>query len=181
MLIKRELLGSVRGTVLEIGAGRGANLPLLPKGVRWIGLEPDAGRRAALARAAARFGHRDPVLAATAERVPLASGSVSAVVATIVLCSVADPAAALAEVRRVLAPGGRFLFVEHVGAPAGSWRRRAQGWAAPLTRRFDHGCDPTRDTAAAIRAAGFAAVDLRSYDRPLSVLYHDLVAGVATA
>jgi ubiquinone/menaquinone biosynthesis C-methylase UbiE len=101
-------------------------------------------------------------------------------VAGAVLCSVADPARVLAEVRRVLRKSGTFLFFEHVAAPAGTWSRRLQGMCAPYTRRYDHGCDPTRTTGVAIEAAGFATVDLRRYapsGRP--TLYGVRIAGTA--
>lgn len=62
----------------------------------------------------------------------------------------------------MLRPGGRLVFFEHVAAPAGSGARLFQGLAAPFTRRFDRGCDPRRDTASAIRRAGFSRVDLRA-------------------
>jgi SAM-dependent methyltransferase len=179
---KRETLGRLRGDVLEIGAGRGATLDFYGPHVRWIGLEPDARRRAQLARAAAAHGHTAPVLDSPAERLPLPDGCVDAVVATVVLCSVTDPAAVLGEIRRVLRPGGAFTFFEHVVAPPGSLRRRAQHAVGPLTRRFDHGCDPTRDTGAAIAAAGFDRVEMAGYRRSaLSVIRHHYIAGQATA
>lgn len=117
---KARLLGELRGRVLEIGAGGGANFSRLPHGVDWVGLEPSRRARRRLARS----GHT--VLDAPAEAVPLPDDSVDAVVSTIVLCSVADQDRALAEVVRVLRPGGRLVFFEHVAAPRGTWRRRAQ-------------------------------------------------------
>ncbi|WP_370151655.1 class I SAM-dependent methyltransferase [Streptacidiphilus sp. EB129] len=187
---KRRLIGELRGRVLEIGAGSGANLAALGDGVRWIGLEPDPGRRRRLARtatastaatasaaavtatpgavaAAAPSGARGParaVVAGVAEALPLADGCVDAVLATVVLCSVRDQDAVLAEIRRVLRPGGTFVFVEHVAAPEGSWRSRVQRAWAPCSRRWDAGCDPHRATWRRIEAAGFAAVDLRWFE-----------------
>ena len=89
-------------------------------------------------------------------------GDVDAAVCSTALCSVADPDGALAEILRVLRPGGRLVFFEHVAAPAGSGARLLQGLAAPLTRRFDRGCDPRRDTASTIERAGFSRVALRT-------------------
>ncbi|MGW9629698.1 class I SAM-dependent methyltransferase [Agromyces sp. NPDC055520] len=160
--LEREFVGRVRGRVLELGAGEGENFGALHAGVDWIGLEPDAGRRAELARRAREWGHRTDPLDARAESIPLSDGSVDAVVATWVLCSVADPAAALAEVRRVLAPGGRAVFIDHVVAPPRTVKRVVQRIATPFTVRFHHGCHWDRDTAGALADAGFVADDARA-------------------
>jgi SAM-dependent methyltransferase len=176
---KRELVGGLSGTVLELGAGRGANFGLLPDAVEWIGLEPHAASRRVLTRGAAIRGRRSSqVLAAPAERIPLPAASVDAVLSTVVLCSVDDLSAVLDEVLRVLRPGGRFVFFEHVAAPRGTWVHRLQRLAAPVTRRFDRGCDPRRDIGAAILEAGFDSVDLRRYTRP-GLIRIPFIAGAA--
>lgn len=175
---KRELFGGLEGTVLEIGAGEGANFGYLRGDVRWLGLEPNARRRRMLARVAAAYGHRGEIIAAPAERVPLRDAAVDAVISTITLCSVADQAATLAEVRRVLRPGGTFVFFEHVAAPAGTTVRLLQRCCAPFSRRFGAGCDPARETWRAIEAAGFADVRLEWYRRH-GVVYTPFIAGIA--
>lgn len=177
---KRELLGGLTGTVLEIGAGGGVNFGYLRRDVRWLGLEPSRGRRRRLARTAAAHGHRAEVLAAPAERIPLAHAAVDAVVSTITLCSVRDQAATLAEILRILRPGGAFVFFEHVAAPAGTPSRLLQRCWAPISRRFDAGCDPARETWRAVEAAGFADVRLRWY-RGQGLVYTPFIGGVARA
>jgi ubiquinone/menaquinone biosynthesis C-methylase UbiE len=117
------------------------------------------------------------VLAGRAEEIPLPSASVDAVLSTAVLCSVNDLSAVLAEIRRVLRPGGRFVFLEHVAAPQGSALRRMQRMIAPITRVVDRGCDPSRDLAPAIEAA-FASVDLAHYTVP-GLLKIPFIAGTA--
>jgi ubiquinone/menaquinone biosynthesis C-methylase UbiE len=178
---KQQLLSSLNGTVLEIGAGRGRNFAMLSRHVHWVGLEPARNRHARLAAVAARYGHRDPeILAAPAEAIPLAEASVDAVFGTVVLCSVTDQAAALAEIRRVVKPGGAFLFFEHVASPPGTFTRRLQEFTSPLTRRFDSGCDPSRETWKAIEAAGFSDVDIRWYaTRGLQTIFRRYIAGGA--
>jgi ubiquinone/menaquinone biosynthesis C-methylase UbiE len=105
---------------------------------------------------------------------------VDAVFGTVVLCSVADQAAALAEIRRVIKPGGAFLFFEHVASPPGTFTRRLQEFISPLTRRFDSGCDPSRETWKAIEAAGFSDVDMRWYTmRGLQTIFRHYIAGGA--
>jgi len=177
---RAAVLGSLTGTVLEIGAGTGANFGYFRPDIRWLGLEPDPGRRRELATAAAAHGQHAPVIAAAAEQIPLAGASVDAVAATLVLCSVADQDRVLAEVRRVLRPGGRFAFFEHVAAPRGTWSRRLQRCVAPVTRCLDAGCDPARETWRAIRAAGFREVQTRWYSRrALLGIYSPCMSGVA--
>lgn len=175
---KRELLGGLTGTVLEIGAGRGANFGLLRRDVHWLGLEPSARRRRRLARVAAAHGRRGEVIDGWAERLPLPDAAVDAVVSTITLCSVTDQAATLAEVRRVLRPGGAFVFFEHVAAQAGTVTHLLQRCFAPLSRRVDSGCDPARETWRAVDAAGFASVRLNWY-RGHGLVYNPFIGGVA--
>jgi len=175
--VKRSLFADLRGTVLEIGAGKGANFGLLPGQVRWVGLEPARRRRRRLARS-----HAGLVLAGDGERIPLRDHSVDAVISTIVLCSVQDQDRVLAEVRRVLRPGGAFVFCEHVAAPSGTRARSWQRALAPWCRRFDAGCDPSRETWRAIEQAGFAHVELEWFTLPPSwSIYNPCIAGRALA
>ncbi|BCJ69762.1 class I SAM-dependent methyltransferase [Polymorphospora rubra] len=163
---KSAAIGGLRGTVLEIGAGRGSNFGLLHSSVTWIGCEPDRRRRVELARNAHRSGHPREPLAAAAESVPLPDGSVDAVLATVVLCSVRDQARVLAEIARLLRPGGQFVFAEHVGAPERTWKRVVQRVIAPATRIFDHGCDPARETEASLRRSPLDVVHIEHFELP---------------
>lgn len=155
---RRELLGSLSGVVLEIGAGTGANLGHYPASVeRLVLTEPDRFMRARLQRAVGGgrpHGVAVEVVEASAERLPFPDNGFDAVVGTLVLCSVPDPTAALAEVRRVLRPGGRLVFIEHVAASdrptLARWQRRVE----PVWKRVAGGCHLTRPTEALIAAAG---------------------------
>ena len=164
---KRALLGGLSGTVIEIGPGAGANLAYYAPGIRWIGVEPNPFMHAYLKREAEKHGLQVGFRSGSAERVDLPDASADAVVSTLVLCSVENPGAALREVRRVLKPGGRFIFIEHVAAPRGTWLRRVQGWIRPFSRFFADGCTPDRETEAEIDAAGFAEVKLERFRAPL--------------
>ena len=159
--LERELLGRARGRVLELGAGNGENFGAFDPGIRWQGLEPDAGRRAELARRAHEWGHDGSPLDARAEDVPLPAAAVDTVVCTYVLCTVEDVAAAAAEARRVLVPGGRLLMVEHVLAPHSASLRALQRAATPFTVRWCGGCHQDRDPLPVLDEAGFTAVDVR--------------------
>jgi ubiquinone/menaquinone biosynthesis C-methylase UbiE len=133
-----------RGAVLEIGAGSGLNFPVYTRAVtRLWALDPSAGMARLARRRAATAACPVEFLDAPAEAVPLPDGSVDSVVSTWTLCSVADPGRALAEVRRVLRPGGRLVFVEHGRAPeagVAAWQDRL----TPLWRRVAGGCHMNR-------------------------------------
>lgn len=164
--LRLGMLRDLRGTVLEIGPGTGINLADYAPDVHWIGIEPDASYREQVRREATRLGRQVQVLPGRAEDIALPAGSVDAVVGTLVLCSVDDVAASLAEIRRVLRPGGRYVFVEHVAAPRGTWTRCAQTVHAHLIGPFGSGCRVNRDSGTAIDQAGFEAVDVRTYTEP---------------
>lgn len=154
---RAALLGTARGRVLEIGAGTGLNVGLYPAAVqRLVVSEPDAAMRARLRRALDQQAGAVELVAAGAEALPFADDSFDTVVSTLVLCTVPDPAAAVRELRRVLAPGGRLLFIEHVRSAEprlAAWQRRLAGpWAAVAS-----GCRCDRATGELL-AATFATV-----------------------
>ncbi|WP_353828081.1 class I SAM-dependent methyltransferase [Agromyces sp. SYSU T0242] len=159
--LERAAIGHVRGRVLELGAGEGENFGAFHHEVEWVGLEPDAERRTELATRAREWQHRAEPLDAVAERIPLPDASLDAVVATYVLCSVTDQRDALAEVRRVLRPGGQVVFVDHVAAPTGTFKRGIQRAVTPFSARWCHGCHWDRNTGEAIDAAGFVVDESR--------------------
>jgi len=167
---KRGLFGALGGVVVEIGPGAGANLPYLRSDVHWIGVEPNPYARPYLERAAREAGVTHELREGDAERLPVEAASADAVIGTLVLCSVEDPAAALREIRRVLKPGGRYVFIEHVAAPAGTWRRRLQRLVRTPWRIAADGCRPDRETLQAIRAAGFARVEAEEFLAPVGLV-----------
>jgi SAM-dependent methyltransferase len=177
---KQALFAGLSGTVVEIGAGAGPNAAYLPAGTRWLAVEPNVYFHPHLRRAAEASGLALEIVPGAAEALPLPDASADAVVSTLVLCSVADPMRALAEARRVLRPGGRLLFVEHVAAEPGTWLRRLQGLLRGPWQVVADGCRPDRDTEAAIRAAGFAEVRVERFRAPLG-LAAPHIAGVAVA
>ena len=177
---KRRLMGGLTGKVVEIGAGTGVNLAYLLDEVRYVAVEPNTHMHPYLQHEAKLRGRRIEIRAGTGERLPVETGSADAVVSTLVLCSVDDVAGVLAEIRRVLKPGGRFVFIEHVAAPAGSRLLRWQGRIRPLWSRLGDGCEPDRDVAAVIQRAGFAEVQLEEFAADLPVpIVRPHIAGVA--
>lgn len=176
---KRALLAGLRGRVVEIGPGGGVNFPFYDApAVEWIGVEPNPFAHDRLRTEAARHRVKATLLQGSAESIPVPDASVDAVVSTLVLCSVTSQAVALAEIRRILRPGGRFVFVEHVAAPRGSLLRRLQRSVRGPWRLAGGGCEPDRETATAIEQAGFTRVHLDRFALPLPVVSPH-VAGVA--
>jgi ubiquinone/menaquinone biosynthesis C-methylase UbiE len=152
---RRQLLAGARGRVLEIGAGTGANLPFYGAGVETLTLadpEPPMVRR--LERRLRENTRPAGIVVAPAERLPFDDASFDTIVSTLVLCSVPDQRVALAELRRVLRPGGRLLFLEHVRSADPSlaaWQDRLD-W---LSQLLAHGCHCNRATLEAMQSAGF--------------------------
>jgi SAM-dependent methyltransferase len=153
---RRRMVAGLRGTVIEVGAGNGLNFPFYPGAVtRVVAVEPEPVMRAAAMRAADDAPVAISVVAGVAGRVPAEDESFDAGVASLMLCSVPDQARALAEFHRVLRPGGELRFYEHVVArrPLALGLQRLAD--ATLWPRLLGGCHLTRDTGAAIEAAGF--------------------------
>jgi SAM-dependent methyltransferase len=177
---KQRVLADLPFDVVEIGPGAGANLSYLPDGVRLIAIEPNRYMHEPLRAAARSAGVSLDLRATVAEHTGLPDASADAVVSSLVLCSVRDPAAALAEIRRVLRPGGTFRFVEHVAAPHGTATRAMQRMLRrPWAWTFE-GCSCERDLERDIRAAGFAAVDVERYRiRSPFVPFNTHIAGIA--
>lgn len=177
---KRALFADLRGTVVEIGPGTGVNLPYYPREIRWIGLEPNPHMHKFLRTQAAAHVQQAEIRTASAEQTGLPSGSADAVISTLVLCSVEDIETVLRETRRILKPGGRFYFIEHVAAPEGSWLRTLQRGIKPLWRPLADGCRPDRTTGTAIDNAGFAHVEYESFRADVPVVSPHIM-GVAQA
>jgi len=183
---RRKVQAGLAGTGLEIGFGSGLSLPHYPSGpggvTRLSVLDPSPGmlRRARSRLAAAPFPV--DVLPFHPDRpYPLADGSVDWVLSELTLCTVPDVAAVLAEVRRVLRPGGRYRFFEHGAAEEPGWLRW-QRRLTPLQRRIGGGCCFDRPIAALVRAAGFAAVDVERVRLPrIPKLMGRLYIGTAVA
>jgi ubiquinone/menaquinone biosynthesis C-methylase UbiE len=154
---RRELLRDLGGRVIELGAGNGLNFAHYPQTVaEVVAVEPEDYLRGRAVRAAEASTVPVTVVDALADRLGLADESFDAAVASLVLCSVPDQAGALAELRRVLRPGGELRFYEHVRPTkprtAAIWQWLDDSGIYP---RLSGGCHAARDTEAAIRAGGF--------------------------
>jgi ubiquinone/menaquinone biosynthesis C-methylase UbiE len=146
-----QLVSGLAGRVLEIGCGTGRNLPRYPAAAQPVAVDPFL-RNLSYARARAPGV---PLVQARAEALPFRDGAFRAAVSSLVLCSVDDPPAALAELRRVLGPRGELRVIEHVRARQ-RWIGRLQDAVQPAWTALSGGCRPNRATEAAVAAAGFA-------------------------
>ena len=179
---KTSAFADLPRNVVELGSGVGANLRYLPAGAQLIAIEPNPYMHARLRRAARRHGVELEIRSVVGERIDLPDASTEAVISSLVLCTVSDPAAVLAEVRRILRPGGRFSFAEHVVAGP----RTPTRWSQRILRRpwawVFEGCSCERDLSSLIASAGFASVEIEPYRiHTAFVPFNTHIAGTAIA
>lgn len=176
---RRSLVARLGGDVLEIGAGTGFSLPHYLKADRVVAVEPDPSMAARIHRRVAGAPAPVEVVDAQAESLPFPDGSFDAAVSIFVLCSVVDQTAALAELRRVLRPGGTLNLLEHVRGhgTVARWQDRLN----PVQRKLFGNCHLNRDTRAAVAAAGFDVAEVEETRIPGSFpLVRDGIYGRAT-
>ncbi len=165
--LRADLVRGLRGAVVEVGAGDGRMFRHYPPEVTRVdAVEPEPYLRRRATAAVSSAPVPVTVHAGTAERLPLADHSVDAAVLCLVLCSVADPAAALAELRRVLRPGGTVRLLEHAVAPGRGLRAVQRTLDATVWPRVAGGCHTSRDPVRTVRAAGFTVTDLHGLRYP---------------
>jgi len=179
---RQALLADASGRVLEIGAGTGINLELYGNGVERLTLaEPEPAMARRLERRLRDHPRQAELVHAPAEDLPFEDGSFDAAVSTLVLCSVDDQVQALAELRRVLIPGGRLLFIEHVRSDEpglAKWQDRLNR----VNRLVGHGCNCNRATLDAMSAAGFSITELeRDELHKVPPIVRPLAVGTARA
>jgi ubiquinone/menaquinone biosynthesis C-methylase UbiE len=159
---RSELLKNISGNVLEIGAGTGANLHLYPETLSSLVLsEPDPHMRRQLEKKIPSKNYDITVSPGTAENINADNDTFDYVVTSLVCCSVSTLDGSLYEIHRVLKPGGRFVFLEHVAAEKGTRRRQWQNLINPLWRKVAGNCHLNRETESAILATGFKIVEIK--------------------
>jgi ubiquinone/menaquinone biosynthesis C-methylase UbiE len=169
---RNELLAGLTGRVVEVGTGNGLNFGHYPTSVTEVlAVEPESYLRQQAEAAAKNAAVPVTVLDGTADQLPVADASCDAGVASLVLCSVGDQTAALAELRRVIRPGGELRFYEHVVSDRPRLARVQRALDRTVWPLVGGGCHTSRDTLAAIQAAGFAVEHCRGFEfRPAPAL-----------
>jgi SAM-dependent methyltransferase len=171
--LRRKALTRLRGRVIEVGSGDGRSFEHYPPDVeRVLAVEPDPTARAAAMEEARTAAIPIDVVDGVAEALPAEDGAFDAAVLMGLLCSVSDPAAALLELRRVLVPGGELRFWEHVRSKNRAFRALQRSFDALFWTRALGGCQTTRDTESAIKAAGFRieTLDRRFHSSSLATI-----------
>jgi ubiquinone/menaquinone biosynthesis C-methylase UbiE len=157
---RRRTVEGLSGTIVEVGFGSGLNAPVYPPEVTEVkAVEPSMLARERSARHTVDTSARVVFVGLDGARLPLEDASCDGALSTFTLCTIPDVHAALAELHRVVRPGGRFHFLEHGRAPDESvrtWQRRLE----PIQKRVAGGCHLTRDAEALVSDAGFEIVDL---------------------
>ena len=166
---REQALAGLTGSVIDVGAGNGLNFAHYPAGITQVlAVEPDPYLRRIAERHAAAAPVPVTVQDGLAERLPAGDGACDAAVVTLVLCSVGDQRAALAELHRVIRPGGELRFVEHVGADTPGLRRVQRALDATVWPPLVGGCHVGRDTLAAIGRAGFTLTRHEAFQFPVT-------------
>jgi ubiquinone/menaquinone biosynthesis C-methylase UbiE len=179
--LRKESLAGASGRVLEIGAGTGANLPLYGPDVESLTLtEPEPPMLKRLEKRVREEAPLAKVLRAPAEDLPFADDSFDTAVSTLVLCGVDDQPRALRELRRVLKPGGKLIFIEHVRSDEPGLARRQDRMNG--LNHFLVGCECNRPTLASIEAAGFEVEQVKHTTlNKVPTFVSPLIAGTASS
>ncbi len=177
--LKQALLGKVSGTVLEIGAGAGANFSYYPKNINWVGIEPNNFMFSPLEKEAQKQGIKSISLnEGYAENLPFEDYSIDAVVSTHVLCSVKNVEQSLREIYRVLKPNCQFIFLEHIGASHGTITRNLQTLIEPIWIKMFDNCHIQREPEKLLENIGFRNIEYSYFQLPFPIVSPH-VAGVA--
>ena len=179
--LRQKLLADASGRVLEVGSGTGANLPYYGPGVESLTVtEPEPAMLRRLEQRVREQAPKAKVVRAPAEQLPFEDDAFDVAVSTLVLCGVDDQARALGELRRVLRPGGRLIFIEHVRSDEpdlARWQDRLNG-----LNKFFAGCDCNRRTLDSIKAEGFEVTKVDHTElKKVPPFVRPLVVGTATA
>lgn len=179
--MKAQKMQNLSGDVLELGPGNGINFRYYPAGVNLIAVEPNPAMYQRLQVSANNSLANVEIKQDLLENLALADNSVDAVVCTLVLCTVPDPEKILQEVLRILKPGGQYIFVEHVGAPSGSMKRKVQNVLFKPWKYLFEGCCTNRDTTNLLQSVGFSKINVEAFEsQAMPAPISPNIVGVAT-
>ncbi|VEP13081.1 Methyltransferase type 11 [Hyella patelloides LEGE 07179] len=169
--LKQALLGNLQHKVLEIGPGAGASLAYYCDNIDWIGVEPNPFMHPYLEREAKQHKLSNIELRqGTAEDLPVEDESVDHVVSTHVLCSVTDLYRSLQEIKRILKPGGSFVFIEHVAGECHTWTRKVQDGVNPVWKNLFDNCHTNRETWSILEQVGLETVNYYRFKLPFPIV-----------
>jgi ubiquinone/menaquinone biosynthesis C-methylase UbiE len=143
---KEKLLSGLHGQVVEFGPGSGVNFRYLSRDINWTGIEPNKAFHGNILLKASESGIRASLIPHADEIIPLPDNHADFILCTLVLCSVANPPKVVNEMKRILKPGGKLIYIEHVAAPRKSRLRLLQNLVNPLNRFMADGCNCNRET-----------------------------------
>lgn len=161
---KAKLFSDLPQVLVEIGPGTGANIPYFKKGTQLIAVEPNTYMHERLHRKADKYVVNLEIKNCGAENMEIKSNSVDAVVSTLTLCTILEETKALDEIRRILKPGGKFFFLEHVAAKKGSFLRLIQQLVKRPWFWFFEGCHTHKDITKSIRESGFSEIRMEAFN-----------------
>jgi ubiquinone/menaquinone biosynthesis C-methylase UbiE len=161
---KRMLFKNHPPSVVEIGSGAGANMRYLKPGTKLVAIEPNIHMHKNLMKRAQKYGIDLEIKTVTGETIDLPDNSCTFVISTLVLCTVDNPKACVDQIKRILSPGGVFVFVEHVKAKDGSFLSVIQELMHRPWHWFFEGCNTNRDTQALLEESGFGAIEIEKFN-----------------
>lgn len=161
---KREFLKNHPETVVEIGSGAGANMRYLRKGTKLIAIEPNIHMHANLRKTAKKYGVNLDIKSITGEVIDLPDNSCDFVISTLVLCTVGNPIKCVYQIKRILKPSGKFVFIEHVKAREKSTLALIQNLIHKPWHWFFEGCNTNRDTKKLLECSGFNVLEIENYN-----------------
>lgn len=161
---KRSLFKGHPETVVEIGPGAGANMRYLKKGTKLIAIEPNIHMHANLKKSAKKYGITLEIKTVIGESIDLPDNSIDFVACTLVMCTVANPAKCVEQIKRILKPAGVFVFIEHVKAKEKTIVSFVQNVTFKPWFWFFEGCNTKRDTKSLLESAGFSSLSIEEYN-----------------
>lgn len=161
---KRELFHDHPQTIVEIGSGAGANMRYMRKGTKLIAIEPNIHMHTNLRKTAKKYDINLVIKSITGETIDLPDDSIDFVICTLVLCTVKDPLQCINQIKRILKPSGKFVFIEHVKARENSILSFIQDLIHKPWHWFFEGCNTNRDTTTVLGLAGFSSLSIEKYN-----------------
>lgn len=170
--LKKDLFRDIQGLVVEIGPGAGVNFDYLPAGTTWVGVEPNEALHSTLLLRAQQEGIQATLIAPVGDGIPQATNTADVFICTLVLCSVPNPAGTIAEMLRILKPGGKLILIEHVASSTSPILLWLQHLFNPFNRLVADGCNCNRKTWAFLEVAGFSQLIIRHSNVNGAMIFH---------